>query len=530
MLELAIRGGLVHDGSGGPPRRMDVGVAGGRVVALGDLAGVAAARSIDAAGLAVTPGFVDCHTHSEYTLFAHRTADSAVAQGVTTHVAGNCGYSCAPLADQELARHLVFGYDAKLGAPWCTLAEYFAVLEAGGIGINIACLVGHGSIRAMAMGLASRAATSGEIERMAAVLEQALDEGALGMSTGLAYPPGNNAAADELTALCEVLARRGGLHATHVRNRDVAYREGFGEVLELSERSGVPLQISHIVTKHGAPPGATEWALDRVEAARRRGLDVACDMLICEWGPGQLTSFLRPEAFEGGVAATLARLGDPAARARLRQTDPSWRMALEASQYHRMVLARAPRTPELVGQSFAELCRASGRDFHETACDILLRHQEALYEVFMMGAAFERSDTLRTLASAHCMPESDDVVAAPLTADGRDGALTPGCYGWAAQFLAEMVRERRLLAPAEAVRRLTALPAERFGLRDRGRVAAGYWADLVVLDLDRIDSRATLTDLARFPAGVAHVLVNGTAVVTDGRRIGATPGHVLRRA
>ena len=528
MLDLVIRGGLVHDGSGDTPRVLDVGVAGGRVSTLGDLAGVPAAWSIDAAGLAVTPGFIDCHTHSEYTLFTHRTADSAVGQGVTTHVAGNCGYSCAPLADPGLGRHLIFGYDASVGAAWRTLAEYFAALEDGGIGINVACLVGHGSVRAAAMGLTSRPAMAAEIERMVGVLEQALDEGALGMSTGLAYPPGNNAERPELAALCAVLARRGGLHATHVRNRDVAYRDGFGEVLGLTEQTGVPLQISHIVTKHGAPPGATEWVLRRVEESRRRGLDVACDMLVCEWGPGQLTSFLRPEAFEGGIGATLARLADPAARARLRQPDPSWRMALDPSQYHRMVLSRAPRTPELVGQSFAELTAASGLDFHETACDILALHGEALYDVFMMGAAFERSDTLAALTSAHCMPESDDVVAVA-EGNGSDGALTPGCYGWAAQFLAEMVRELRLLAPADAVRRLTALPAERFGLLDRGRVAEGYWADLVVLDLQRIESRSTLTEFARFPTGIAHVLVNGSAVVADGRRTGAKPGHVLRR-
>jgi N-acyl-D-amino-acid deacylase len=528
MLDLVVRGGLVYDGSGGPPRPLDVGIAEGRIATLGDLAKLPAAKHVDAVGLAVTPGFIDCHTHSEYTLFAHRTADSAVGQGVTTHVAGNCGYSCAPLPDPGLARHLIFGYDAAMGVAWHTLAEYFTALEEGGIAINVACLVGHGSVRAAAMGLDSRPATSAEIRRMVHVLEQALDEGAIGMSTGLAYPPGNNAEGSELAALCGVVARRGRLHATHVRNRDVTYRDGFSEVLGLTERTGVPLQISHVVTKHGAPPGATEWALGRIEEARRRGMDVACDMLVCEWGPGQLTSFLRPETFEGGTSATLARLADPTARAQLRQSDPSWRMALDPSQYHRMVLSRAPRTPELVGQSFAELTAVSGRDFHETACDILVRHGEALYDVFMMGAAFERSDTLATLASAYCMPESDDVVAVP-TSNGPDGALTPGCYGWAAQFLSEMVRERRLLQPADAVRRLTTLPAERFGLRDRGRVAEGYWADLVVLDLQQVESRSTLTDFAQFPTGVVHVLVNGTAVVTDGRRTGTKPGHVLRR-
>ena len=528
MLDLVIRGGLVYDGSGAPSRRADVGVAGGRIAALGDLAGAEATRRIDAAGLAVTPGFVDCHTHSEAALLAYPTADSAVGQGVTTHVAGNCGYSCAPIADPGLARHLVFGGDASAGASRRSLGEYFAALERVGIGINLACFVGHGAVRAAAMGLESRPAADPDIGRMIGVLEQALEEGALGMSTGLAYAPGNNADRGELERLCAVVARRGGIHATHVRNRDVAYRAGFGEVLEISGETGVPLQLSHIVTKHGAEAGATDWALEQVHQARGVGLDVACDMLICEWGPGQLASFLRPEAFEGGLAATLARLRHPAARARLRQSDPSWRMALDPGQYHRVVLSRAPRTPELVGQSFAELTAASGKDFHETACDILLAHGEALYDVFTMGAAFERSDTLAALASPHCMPESDDVVAAPNGGGGR-GALTPGAYGWAPQFLAEMVRERRLLSAEGAVRKLTALPAERFGLRGRGRLAAGHWADVVVVDLAEVASRATLTDFARPPRGIAHVLVNGTPVVQDGRLTGARPGHVLRR-
>ncbi len=529
MLDTVIRGGLLFDGSAAPPRREDVGIARGRIAAVGRLDGVEAGRVIDAGGRAVTPGFIDAHTHSEYTLYAHPPADSAVGQGVTTHVAGNCGYSCAPLTSEELARHLVLGFEPSVGVAWASLDEYFSAVERAGVAINVASLVGHGAVRAAVMGLASRTATDAELARMQYVLAQALDEGALGMSTGLAYPPGNNADRRELGALCGVVARRGGVHATHVRNRDVRYEAGFGEVLGVTEETGVPLQISHIVTKVGAPPGATEWALGQVEGARRRGLDVACDMLVCEWGPGQLSSFLRPEAFEGGLAATLRRLRDPGARARLRQADPSWRMALDPTQYDRMILARAPRTPELVGRSFAELTQASGKDFHETACEILLDHEDALYEVFMLGRAFETADTLAALAYPHCMPESDDVAAAPYGVL-RQAALTPGCYGWAPQFLAEMVRERRLLTAEEAVRKLTSLPADRFGLRERGRLAPGYHADVVVLDLDRVATTATLGEFARPPIGIEHVLVNGTVVVERGRHTGALPGHVLRRS
>jgi N-acyl-D-amino-acid deacylase len=529
VLDLVVRGGIVYDGSGRPPRRADVGIAGGRIAALGDLAGTAASRMLDATGLAVTPGFIDAHTHSEFALYAHPNADSAVRQGVTTHVAGNCGYSCAPLTDPALARHLIFGFVPDVPIGWGSLGEYFVALERAGVAINLACFVGHGAVRAAAMGLDSRPATAAEIGRMATVLDEALDEGALGMSTGLAYPPGNNADRHELRALCEVVARRGGIHASHVRNRDVRHQEGFREVLDIAAETGVPLQISHIVTKVGAPSGATEWALEQVDAARGAGLDVACDMLVGEWGPGQLASFLRPEAFEGGLAATLTRLGDPAARARLRQGDPSWRMALDPAQYHRMVLARAPRTPELVGRSFADLCRDSGKDFHETACDLLVAHGEALYDVYLLGAAFAREDTLAALCRPYCMPESDDVVDS-LDDGRRPAALTPACYGWAAQFLAEMVRERRLFTAEEAVRRLTALPAERFGLRDRGRLAPDGWADVVVLDLDRVAPRATLTDFARPPDGVTHVLVNGTPVLQHGRPTGALPGRVLRRS
>jgi N-acyl-D-aspartate/D-glutamate deacylase len=528
MLDVIVRGGAVFDGSGAPPRVRDVGVADGRIAALGDLSHTEAARVLGAEGLAVAPGFIDVHTHSEYTLFAHPGADSAVRQGVTTHIAGNCGYSCAPIVRADLAKHLIFGFEPAVGLAWSGLGDYFAALERTGVAINVACFAGHGSVRAAAMGLESRPASDREIGRMQDLLAEALDEGAIGISTGLAYPPGTNADRRELTALCEVVARHGGLHATHVRNRDVRYEEGFGEVLELTERTGVPLQISHIVTKHGAPREATHHALEMVEGARHRGLDVACDMLICEWGPGQLTSFLRPEAFEGGMAATLDRLRDPGLRARLRHAEPSWRMALEPDQYHRMILSRAPRTPELVGKSLAELTADSGKDFHDTACDILVAHGEALYDVFMMGAAFDRGDTLAALTSAHCMPESDDVVAAPYGVLAR-AALTPGCYGWAPQFLAEMVRERRLLAAEEAVRRLTSLPAERFGLQRRGRLAEGYWADVVVCDFGRVASNSTLADFACFPSGIEHVLVNGALVVEHGQHTGALPGQVLRR-
>jgi N-acyl-D-aspartate/D-glutamate deacylase len=529
MLDTVIRGGLLFDGSAAPPRHEDLGIARGRIAAIGQLDGVEAGRVIDAGGRAVTPGFIDAHTHSEYTLYAHPPADSAVGQGVTTHIAGNCGYSCAPLSSGELAKHLILGFQPSVGVAWTSLHEYFSAIERAGVAINVASLVGHGAVRAAVMGLASRVATDHELMRMQYVLAQALDEGALGLSTGLAYPPGNNADRRELSTLCGVVARRGRVHATHVRNRDVRYESGFGEVLEVTEETGVPLQISHIVTKVGAPPGATEWALGRVEDARRRGLDVACDMLVCEWGPGQLSSFLRPEAFEGGLEATLQRLRDPGARARLRQADPSWRMALDPAQYDRMILARAPRTPELVGQSFAELTRASGKDFHETACDILLAHEESLYEVFMMGRAFESADTLAALTHPLCMPESDDVAAASYGLL-REAALTPGCFGWAPQFLTEMVRERRLLSAEEAVRKLTSLPADRFGLRERGRLAPGYHADVVILDLDRVATTTTVGEFARPPIGIDHVLVNGTVVVEHGRHTGALPGRVLRHS
>jgi len=518
MLDVIIRGGSVFDGTGKPPAVRDVAIAQGRIAALGDLGAASAERVLPARGLAVTPGFIDVHTHSEYTLSVRPRAESAVHQGVTTHVTGNCGYSCAPIGQPELAKHLIFGFAPAAGGGWPDLGDYFAALERSGVAVNVASLVGHGVVRAAVMGLESRSATDDEIGRMEGVLERALDQGAIGMSTGLAYPPGKSADRRELAALCAVVARRGGLHASHVRNRDVRYVEGFEEVLSLTESTGVPLQISHIVTKHGAPAGATHRALEMVASARRRGLDVACDMLVCEWGPGQLSSFLRPEAFAGGLASTLERLRDAASRARLRQADPSWRMALDPGQYYRMVLARAPRTPDLVGRSFAQLTRQSGKDFHETACDILLAHGEQLYDVF----------TLAALVSPHCMPESDDVVAGPPDA-AAGGALTPGCYGWTSQYLAEMVRERRLLPAEEAVRRLTSLPAARFGLEGRGRLVAGYWADVVICDLDRIASNSTVTDFARYPTGVEHVFVNGRAVVEDGRHTGALPGRVLRR-
>src|SRR5262249_4613817 len=219
------RGGAVLDGSGAPPRVCDVGIAEGRIAALGDLGGVEAARMIAAKGRSVTPGFIDAHTHSEFTLFADPRAESAVRQGVTTHVGGNCGYSCAPMVQPDLAPHLIFGFVPSVGVEWRSFGEYLAALERSRPAINLACLVGHAAVRAPE----TRPATAAEVVAMEAVLVASLDEGAVGMSTGLAYPPGNNADQEELAALCDVVARRGGLHASHVRNRDVRYESGFGE-------------------------------------------------------------------------------------------------------------------------------------------------------------------------------------------------------------------------------------------------------------------------------------------------------------
>jgi N-acyl-D-aspartate/D-glutamate deacylase len=521
----------LYDGSARAPRAADVLAVDDRIAAIeapGGLSTFACDERIDAAGLALCPGFVDLHTHSDATLLVDGGADSELLQGVTTEVIGNCGHSCAPLVQREDIRRLALGTQRGFDVDWTAFDGYLTRLQAARPGTNVAALVGHGALRCCAMCGAPRPASADEVRAMQRLLDESLDAGACGFSTGLEYAPGNMAAVEEIEALCVTTARRGAIYTTHVRNRDARYASGVGEALDAARRSGVRTQISHLQPKYGAPAGAAVHCLEMIAQARAGGADVGYDIIPHTWGPTMMASVLPAWAHAGGPDALLSRLADPGQREALKQNpQPLWQLVVQR-RWDDIVLFHCESAPALVGMTMAEIGRRRGTDPHDAALDILRDEGDALYAASWAGHNFVESDVALLLRQAEAGVISDAVSTA---AGSPLDALrwSPSSHGWTARFLCHYAHEQRLMSREEAVHRLTGLPAQRLGLTDRGRIEAGAVADLVLLDFDALADQSSLADPLRSPSGVRHVMVNGAWAVRDGVRTRERSGRVLRR-
>lgn len=528
MLDLVIANGRLADGTGRPAIRADVGVLDGRIALVADLSQASSAHRIDASGLVVAPGFVDIHTHSDYTLLANPLAESSVHQGVTTEVLGNCGFSPAPLKDPTLLARLVVAHVPSVQVDWRSFGEYLERLERERLSINVAALVGHGAVRATVLEFEGRRPTPTEMRQMESLVAESLAAGAVGISSGLEYMPGRSSASDELVALCRMVGEMDGLYATHVRNRDVRFLEGFTEALETASAAGVRLQISHITPKYGAPPDAGERTLRLLREWRELGVDVAGDVMLYNWCPTVLTAILPPWAMEGSMEAVLPRLADPAAREEMRKHDePIWRLVTDR-RWDKIRLFRSTARRDLVGLTFAEIGERLRRDPFDAACDLLLAEGQDLQGVWMLGHILDEEHLWQMLEDPHCAICSDGMSISP-SGSTADLGWGPRCYGWAPMALRLLTREKRLMSLEEAVRRMTSLPASRVGLRDRGQVAPGFAADIVVFHPEEVSERNSYAEPARYPAGIQYVLVNGEIVVEKGRHTGARTGQVLRK-
>jgi len=528
MLDVALRGGTLVDGTGYASRAADVGVQGGRIVSVGSLENVDAAQSFDIGGLVVAPGFIDIHSHSDATLLVDPRACSSIAQGVTTEVIGNCGHAPAPLVDSNDVPDLVFGYNPALDVDWTTVDGYLHAVDRARPAVNVATLAGHIALRLATLGRAPRPATPPELDRMVGLLGQAFDAGAFGLSSGLEYPLGLACTTEELVVLARATGRLGGYYAIHTRDRDFKAVEAFDEAFDVGRRAEVPLQISHLTPRYGAPPGAAARALEAIDAARARGDDIACDQHTRLHGLTKVVTMLPPTALAGGTDELLRRLGDPDTRAEYRAFPrPLFKMGL-MNEWERIALFEARNSPEWVGKDFQTIGRERNQHPLEAMMDILLEAGEDAPNILMTGLVHKEEELEQTFIHSSCMPESD---ATALAVDGplaRQSFL--GAYTWATYYLRRFVRERAVLSLAEGVHRLTQLPAQRLGLTDRGIVREGAWADLVVFDPTTIAERGTLRSPNQYATGVQHVLVNGRVALQDGAFTTERAGAVLRRA
>jgi N-acyl-D-amino-acid deacylase len=517
-LDVAIRNGRVIDGTGRPSVAADVGIAGELIVAIGEVP--AATTEIDAAGLDVVPGFIDVHSHSDYTLLVDPRAVSALHQGVTTEIVGNCGHGCFPVADPALAQGAIYGYTPSLPLTWRDAAGYLEHLESAGPAVNVASLVPNGQLRLATVGLEDRPATRDELAAMERHLEESLEQGAWGFSTGLEYAAERAASPDELDSLCVVCGRSGGLYATHTRHRDVGSEKAVEEALETAERADVRLQVSHLVPRNGIE--ATRACIDRVERAAQRGLDVAFDMHTRLFGTTFLSAAVPPAFLRSD------RLGSAEGRREAVEAMASYTSILSAGDdWSRIVLLDNELWPEYARRDLASIAADRRQTASEAICDLLAAAPEALGSLMVIIHCYTEDQQAEAFQHALCTPGSDATTLAP------DGPLAPsffhGAYTWAAWYLRFMVRERALLSLEEAVKRLTSDPAERVGLRDRGVLRVGAFADVAVLDSGEVRESGTTFEPNRLATGVRHVLVNGECAFTDGALTARRAGKVLRR-
>lgn len=537
--DLLIRGGTLIDGSGAPGVRADVALAGARIAAIGDLSAVDdadAAQVIDAAGHVVAPGFVDPHGHSDASVLADGALASLLHQGWTTQLCGNCGDTLAPLtpASRDFLGPMLESHGAR--AAWSTFAEYLAAVEAQDLGINLSFLVGEGTVRAAVMGPTDRPPTDLEQAAMEREVELAMDAGAVGLSTGLIYPPGIHAGPDEISRLVAVATRRGGLYATHMRNEADGVAGAIDEAISTARAAerlaGAParLQISHLKAAAVSVFGQGPALVAQIDAARATGLDAAADQYPYTAAHTTLATVLPPDILALELDDAVAALRDPATRARIRSDQArgiaGWENVALDPGWAGVAIAYCPSRPHWNGRTLAEIAATEGGDPADLAMDALADERLAVDCVL------------------HCMDERDveAIMAVPWVAVCTDaearrpghpilgrGVPHPRAYGSTARVLGRYVRERGVLPLETAIAKMTSVPAARLGIANRGLVREGWAADLVVFNPATVLDLATFEAPAAYPVGIRDVVVNGGVAVRDGRETGVRTGRLLRR-
>jgi N-acyl-D-amino-acid deacylase len=538
-----VTGARLLDGTGAPSRAGDLLLEDDRIAEMGDTT-LKPDEVLDATGLVVAPGFIDVHSHGDFSLPVDPEAAAKVLQGVTTEVVGNCGLGLQPANDKVDAMYgrmlpLIFGESG--GDAMCspTLAHYRSRLAATGIAVNAAPLIPHGNVRCAVMGMAERAPTESELAAMCELVAHGMDDGAFGLSTGLVYPPGAFAETEELVRLAAAVAPGQGLYATHMRNEGPRLVEAVAEAIEIGERAGVAVQLSHHKAAGQLNWGKVKTTLGMLDAAAARGLDIHSDVYPYTAGSTVLSALFVPLwAFEGSLDRLVERLREPETRARIvRDAEDMqlafvdlprwlgffpkrWLLPLMSRVLGRtVVISSVKRQLRYEGMTIGAIAKERGRPLHEAMLDLLVE------------------EDLGVTAIAHVMSEKDvqTVLAHPRTMVGTDGLPTragkphPRTYGTYPRVLQHYVRELGLLTLEEAVHRMTGMVARKLGIRDRGVLAPGAAADVVVFDPRRVEDHATYADPRRSPDGIAHVFVNGAWTVRDGVHTGARAGRVLAK-
>ena len=527
--DIVIRNGHVIDGTGSPWYSADVAIQDGHIAAIGDLSGAAAKRTIDAHGMVVAPGFIDMLGQSELTVLVNPHLPSKIFQGITTEVTGEGG-SAAPLNDAIIVADHV-GYEHLGITPdWRTLAQYFARLEKQGMGINLATYVGATQVRRMVLGDGKRTPTAAELEQMKQLVDEAMQQGAVGVSTSLQYAPAPYASTEELVALAGEAGRYGGIYASHIRNEGNGVLSALDEAIRIGREGHLPVEIWHLKAAGKPNWGRMPEIVTKIEAARKSGVDISANTYAYTAWFNSFSAFIPPWAHDGGDVKLIERLKDPAMRARIRKDlmthDNSWDNEWEEVPGPEAILISVVQNPKLLplqGKTLAEVAKMWNKDPIDAMCDLLIE-DNAFTDVAVFGMS--QQDVTLALQQPWVSIDNDSQGTAPDGLLGKEHPH-PRAYGTFPRILRMYVREEHKLSLEDAIRKFSALPAQRMRFTDRGVLKKGMWADVVVFDPATVKDLATFENPNQLSQGMEYVLVNGVPVIEGGQMTNALPGRVL---
>jgi len=528
--DVVIRGGTIYDGSGSPPFVGDLAIRGDTIAAIGSLGNARGRVEIDAAGLAIAPGFINMLSWATESLIADGRSQSDIRQGVTLEVFGE-GWSMGPLNEAMKREMLERQGDIKYEIPWTTLGEYLEYLVQRGVSTNVASFVGATTVRIHVLGYENRPPTPEEMERMRQLVRQAMEEGALGVGSSLIYAPGFYASTEELIELCTVAAEYGGMYISHIRSEGNRLLEAIDELIRIAREAKIPAEIYHLKAAGRANWPKLDEAIRRIEAARAQGLRITANMYPYTAGATGLNAAMPPWVQEGGHRAWIERLKNPAIRERVKRemrtpTDRWENLYLMAGSPENVLLVgfKNEALKSLIGKTLADVARVRGRSPEDTIIDLVIEDDSRVGAVYFLMS----EENVRKQIALPWMSFGSD--AESLAPEGvfLKSNPHPRAYGTFARVLGRYVREEKVIPLEEAIRRMTSLPAENLKLDRRGRLKVGYFADVVIFDPAKIQDHATYERPHQYATGVIHVFVNGVQVLKDGEHTGATPGRVVR--
>jgi N-acyl-D-amino-acid deacylase len=531
VYDVIIANGTIVDGSGMPGLQGDLGIRGDRVIAVGDLSGAETRQRIDAKGMVVAPGFIDMMGQSELSVLIDPRAQSKIFQGITTEVTGEGG-SAAPISDYQIHEQRDFLKHYKLKIDWQTLDGYFKRLEQNPPAINLATFVGTAQVRQYVMKDANRAPTPAELARMCALVKEAMEQGALGVTSALMYPPNSYAKTEELIALSKVASRYGGIYATHMRNEGDTIRESLDEAMRIGREANIPVEVFHLKCAGKKNWGQMPGVLKKLEAARSSGLDITADQYPYTAASNGLASCMPEWAAEGGLEKSLARLRNPRIREQIKKeirhpkpgVDDDY---LSAGGGSGILISSVlnPRLKMYEGKRLNEVAKMMGKkDELDAALDLILGDRGNTQQILFIMSEPDVRAAMKLTWIGVCCDSDAHAVDGPMS----EGKPHPRCFGSFPRILGHYVRDLKLLTLEQAIYKMTSRSAERVHLKDRGLLKPGYFADVVVFDPRKVRDVATYENPKQISVGIRYVIVNGKTVITDGKQTAARPGTPLR--